>query len=341
MQTSATNKRLRMLLTGIRDQTLIPNPHFQRRLVWSNAHKVAFLKTVLEGLPFPEIFIASGDVDENTGDGTELIVDGQQRITTLHQYFSASKDLRLSSFSIPPYAELPQEQKIKFLEYEVVVRDLGPLSEDETRDIFQRINSTRYSLNAMEVNNSRFDGELKRFAEEISNHKFFEQHKVFSALDGRRMNDVRFTLTLLITMITGYFNRDDEHENFLEHFNDEFPGEDDLRRRIERVMSFIDDCNFPSKSRVWQKADLLTVMIEVDQAINVQNDDLDPSVSGATLSRLFDEVDDVTHGETVHADAAEYYRRVRSGINDRISRISRGDVIRGRLAEAPSLEIAT
>lgn len=334
MQTSATNKRLRILLTGIRDRTLIPNPHFQRRLVWSNAHKVAFLSTVLEGLPFPEIFISSGNVDADTGDGTELIVDGQQRITTLYQYFVGSKDLRLSSSSIPAYVDLKQEEKIAFLEYEVVVRDLGPLTEEETRNIFQRINSTRYSLNAMEVNNSRFDGEFKLFAEEISGHQFFQENKIFTSLDGRRMNDVRFTLTALISMITGYFNRDDEHESFLEHYNDEFPMRLELQQRFERVASFIEDCDFPQNSRAWQKADLLTLMIELDRAINVDHKELSPEKVRKALSNLYSEVDEVTHGETTRPDAAEYYRRVRSGINDRTSRISRGEVVRKRLLSA-------
>ena len=54
MKTSATNRKIRILLTAIRDGSLVPQPEFQRRLVWSNKHKRAFLKTVLEGLPFPE-----------------------------------------------------------------------------------------------------------------------------------------------------------------------------------------------------------------------------------------------------------------------------------------------
>src|ERR1039457_4032453 len=85
--TTATNKKLRILLTDIRDGKLIPRPEFQRRLVWTNKDKVKFLETVLEGYPFPEIYIAAGSIDPETGEGTEMLVDGQQRITTLFQYF--------------------------------------------------------------------------------------------------------------------------------------------------------------------------------------------------------------------------------------------------------------
>ena len=90
MKTSATNRKIRVLLTAIRDGSLIPQPEFQRRLVWSNRHKRNFLTTVLEGLPFPEIYVAAGQVDPQTGEGKELLVDWQQRITTLHQYFLGS-----------------------------------------------------------------------------------------------------------------------------------------------------------------------------------------------------------------------------------------------------------
>jgi len=43
VDTSATNRRLRVLLTAIRDRTLIPRPEFQRRLVWTTKDKVRFL----------------------------------------------------------------------------------------------------------------------------------------------------------------------------------------------------------------------------------------------------------------------------------------------------------
>ncbi|MEU9019989.1 DUF262 domain-containing protein [Actinomadura sp. NPDC048394] len=334
MQTSATNKRMRTLLTGIRDQTLIPNPHFQRRLVWSNAHKIAFLQTVLEGLPFPEIFISAGEVNPDTGDGTELIVDGQQRMTTLFEYFTGSRDLRFTGSPIVEYKELDQIQKVAFLEYEVVVRDLGPLTEDETRDIFQRINSTRYSLNAMEVNSSRYDGELKKFAEFLANSSFFIRHNIFTSLDGRRMNDVRFVLTLLITIMSGYFKRDEEHETYLERYNDQFPDEAKMKTEMHVVFDFIESCHFDEKSRVWQKADLLTILVELHRALIVDGRSLDPLSVGSTMTAFYEEVESVTRSESPQPDAAEYYRRVRSGINDRISRANRGAIVRRLLLSA-------
>lgn len=334
MNTSATNKRIRTILTAIRDRTLIPNPNFQRKLVWSNAHKIALIETVLDGLPFPEIFIAAGTVDPDTGDGTELIVDGQQRITTLNQYFTAHPDLKLSSAgNVPPYKDLREEQKLEFLEYDVVVRDLGKLTPDETISIFKRINSTNYALNAMEINNSRYDGELKRFAEKLAAHDFFVSRKTFTALDGRRMNDIKFTLTLIISMMSGYFNRDDDLEEYLERFNDEFPGEDEILGRFTRVVNILDDLGLDRKSRLWNKADMLTAIVELDRFLNLEGNELNFVGLSQSLQKFYDDVNSVTQSGDVNEPASEYYRRITSGINDRTSRVSRGDAFREAVLE--------
>src|SRR5579863_8984673 len=124
MKTTGTNRKVRELLTHLREGKLVPRPDFQRRLVWNNKDKSSFLGTVLLNYPFPEVYVAAGDVNVETGAGTELLVDGQQRLTTLLQYFSASPDLILFG-GLQPYGDLTREKKEAFLQYDVVVRDLG------------------------------------------------------------------------------------------------------------------------------------------------------------------------------------------------------------------------
>ena len=117
----------------------------------------------------PEIYVAAGEVDVDTGEAKEMLVDGQQRITTLNQYFSGSPDLKLSK-SLLPYAQLSKEQKEQFLQYDVVVRDLGKVETEQIREVFRRINATSYALNAMEIHNARYEGDYKAFAECIAQH---------------------------------------------------------------------------------------------------------------------------------------------------------------------------
>src|ERR1700678_4061355 len=137
MKTSAENRRVRALLSGIQSGELAPRPDFQRKLVWSNKDKVAFLDTVLRGYPFPEIYIAVGEVNLETAAGTEMLVDGQQRITTLHQYFTGSAALILPP-DIPAYRNLDPADQTKFMNYEVAVRNLGIVETEEIREVFRR-----------------------------------------------------------------------------------------------------------------------------------------------------------------------------------------------------------
>lgn len=323
MKTSATNRKLRVLLTAIKGNTLIPKPEFQRRLVWTNEDKLNFLKTVIEGYPFPEIYIAAGEVDPNTGEGKEMLVDGQQRITTLYQYFTGSEEIKLKG--IIPYKELRDDEKINFLEYEVVIRDLGNKSIEEIKEIFKRINSTKYSLNAMEIHNARFDGAFKKFSEKVSQLNFFERNRIFTATDIKRMNDVVFCMTAIITLLSTYFNRDDEFEPYLSKYNDEFEYGEELEVEINEVLITIEKLDLVSKSRGWKKADLLNLIVEIHRVLFKLKQELNTSEVSKKLAKFFELVDNKEY--LTNENINNYRKATLSGTNDRSSRITRGDIV--------------
>jgi len=327
MDTSASNRRLRVLLTAIGNNTLIPQPDFQRRLVWTNKEKIEFIKTVIEGYPFPEIYIAAGKVDPKTGEGTEVLVDGQQRLTTLYQYFKGSPDIKLGK-NIPTYSDLGEKKQIEFLEYKVVVRDMGNMAIEKIKEVFQRINSTSYGLNAMELHNSRFGGEFKNFAEEIAQISFFETNRLFTATDIKRMNDTKYCLVLIITMISTYFNRDNELEEYLLKYNEEFPYKDRIYGEFIEIISFIDSLNFQPSSRAFKKADFFTLFIELHRAIIKNQIKLSASTIRNNLDLFYNDVESVAQGNgPSNPDALEYYKAALQASNDRSSRITRGNYI--------------
>ena len=327
MKTSATNRRLRLLLTAIGANTLIPQPDFQRRLVWSNKDKVSFIRTVLDGYPFPEIYVAAGNVDPDSGEGTELLVDGQQRMTTLYQYFRGAVDLRLGK-EITPYADLVDSKKIEFLEYEVVVRDLGRHQIEVIKEIFQRINSTSYGLNAMEIQNARYGGEFKMFGDRLAQNNFFEEVKLFTANDVRRMNDTRYCLVLAITMLSTYFNRDAELEEYLDKFNEYFDEAEDLISQAEKVFSFMRGLSLSEKSRAWKKADFFTLFIELHRALVKKHSVILPTKLGPILDAFYSEVGRAANGESDEKSIHwKYYKAALQASNDRGSRIERGKIV--------------
>src|SRR5260370_21086591 len=185
-----STKRVSDLIREVEDGTLILRPFFQRRLVWTNVVKDYFLETVKLGLPFPEIFIATGEIDTGTMRRKNWLVDGQQRISTLREYVQGSKDLVPKLKLVKPYSQLSEDEKKRFLDYVVVVRDLGMVTEAEIKEMFSRINSTDYALKAMERLNAIFSGAFIQFCDHLSKNPFFEKHEVFRLADWRRMRDV-------------------------------------------------------------------------------------------------------------------------------------------------------
>lgn len=327
MKTGGTNKKVREIVNLVRDEKLIPRPEFQRRLVWSQKDKNYFLDSVLRGFPFPEIYLADGDVDLDTGEGTQLLVDGLQRVSTLVQYFTGDTDLKLTM--VPPYKELKEEEKAAFLQYDLAVRDLGAVTKEELVEVFTRLNATKYSLLDIEVNNAVYSGALKKFAERLAEDSLFVDNRVFNSQDLKRMGDLRFALTVVITMIEGYFNRDDSFGALLERFNDDFPLEEDIKIRFEKVKSFIEECSFGSSLRVWKKADLFTLIIELDRILNLAEAELQPHVVVENIESFFLRIKDAHIEDTTLPGI--YYKAALQASNDRLNRVRRGAIIEGVL----------
>jgi hypothetical protein len=330
--TTATNKKVRELLKSVREGSLIPRPEFQRRLVWTAKDKDKFIESVVKGYPFPEIYMCNGEVDTETGEGTQLLVDGLQRVSTLNEYFTA--DNNFSHVLTVPYRELHKDEQQKFLEYNVVVRDLGSLTKDQIIEVFRRLNSTQYTLRDMEVNNAIYDGALKTFCEKMSVAPFFDSHRVFSASDRKRMGDVAFCLSLVGTMMVGYFNRDVEHEPLLSRFNEAFPDQVDYERRIDKTLDFIDECGFDDKSRIWKKADFFSAFVEIDNALHIDRIGLDPSNVLDSLNEFYSVVDSGTEDKPEIGNV--YYKSALQASNDRNNRLRRGRIVSGLLRQEAS-----
>lgn len=327
MKTAPTNKKVREIIGMVREGKLIPRPDFQRRLVWSRDDKNHFIDSVLRGYPFPEIYLADGEVDLETGEGTQQLVDGLQRVNTLIQYFDGDSNLKLTT--VPAYRDLNEDEKRSFLQYDVAVRDLGSLEREQIIEVFRRLNATKYSLLDIEVNNAVYAGALKKFAEKVAGNRFFEEHGVFNALDLKRMGDLRFSLGLAITLLSGYFNRDDAFGELLDRYNDEFPLEEELEKRLDNVFSFINECGFHRDSRVWRKADLFTLVVELDQVLFVQQEAVDPLTVVETLESFYNSID--TGSVDMGSLAGIYYKAALQASNDRINRVRRGRIIGGKI----------
>jgi hypothetical protein len=323
------------LIRAVEEGSLVLKPAFQRRLVWTNVVKEYFLDTVTKGLPFPEIFLATGEIDTRSMKRKNWLVDGQQRISTLREYVQGSTDLVLAK--VKPYQELTEAEKTRFLDYPVAVRDLGTVTVEEIKEIFARINSTDYALKAMERLNAQFSGEYKNFCDDLSKDAFFSRHRVFSLPDLRRMRDLDFCVILTTTLLSNYYHRDDHNRQYLERYNDGFPDKVKLAGQIRATLEFVESCGFEKKCRVWKKTDLFTLIVEVHSLI-LRKSPLDPQKVGPRLTEFYAQVDELykippstDEDEGIEKgpdrDARRYLKAATKATNDKYARVVRAEVI--------------
>ncbi|MCF8487445.1 MAG: DUF262 domain-containing protein [Rhodobacteraceae bacterium] len=326
MRTAPESRKVAAIIKSVRDGSLIPRPEFQRRSVWTNRDKIEFIRTILESFPFPEIYVAVGEINTKTGEAKELLVDGQQRVTTITEYFLEKPPFSRAG-TLPRYAQLEEAQKTDFLNYDVSVRNLGIVPIETIRAVFQRMNATSYDLNDMERINAVYLGEFKKFAEEMTKKEIFLRHGVFSSADIRRMKDISFTASLTVTMMSDYFNRDDEVETFLEQYNEDFPRKDELAARFDATIAAVEGMNLPEASRAWKKADFYTLFVEVDRLLFKQGRNLDLHATSAEMQAFYTEVEAmrIAAPETApDSTVGRYVRGLLQSTNDRGPRVVRG-----------------
>lgn len=325
--TAAGNRRISELIERIESKSLIPRPDFQRRLVWTTADKNEFLRTVLQGYPFPEIYIAANKFDISTAKSTEQLVDGQQRVTTLHQYFTGSDTLKLDK-DIPAFKSLLPAEQMLFLNYQVAVRSLGIVDDAVIKEVFKRINRTSYSLNRMERRNAEYQGALKRLGERIAASHIFDRYNVFSDLEVRRMSDVVFSLSIVITMISTYFHRESEVEPYLVAFNDDFPQGSEVVTRVAKVFRYLRKMRLAPDSRAWKKADLFVLICELDRILNVEKTVLSADDVAKRLGIFYSRIGAAIKHAASDELLQRYFKTTLQATADRTNRVTRAEVIR-------------
>jgi Protein of unknown function DUF262 len=326
--------RIAKLISEVEGKRLEVKPFFQRRQVWTNTDKEFFIDTILKEYPFPEIFIATGAFDRKEMKLREWLVDGQQRVTTIIDYFRGSPYLLYKT--IKPFDQLTPDEQNTFLEYEVAVRDLGTVTKETVREIFRRINSTDYALKSMEVLNAMFSGEYKRYCEALSRQPFFVDHKVFPEAYQKRMYDVTFCVILVTTLLAGYYRRDEKNAEYLERYNDEFPDEDRIQNELDHAFAFIYSCEFNGDSRAWKQTDLFTLIVEIHSALVVRKLPLDPRAVGRKLIAFYDQVNGLFKGKRIPDEGEiptgqeqvfKYLKAATRATNDKYARMERAEVI--------------
>lgn len=321
---SPSTKKISEIYRRIKEGSLILQPDFQRKFVWTSEYKEEFIDTIIQGLPFPEIYIAQTGIDIEKIMSREVIVDGQQRLSTIVQYIDEPESSKEFGKLVPKYKDLEQETRNEILNYSVVFRDLGDIESEMIREVFRRINLTKFGLEQIEIQNAVYNGEFISCAKSILNTIEKEHIPIFSESELSRMADLHFILLLQSTVIAdGYFSRDTEIENFIIAYNDEFPESNSIQERFINLFEFIRKLELPDDSIWYRKSNFFTLFVELIR-IEINRPDI-------LKENLLSFENEVLKNRGISRDSNDfslYYSCMYTGTNNRTSRITRSDLFR-------------
>jgi len=245
-------------------------PDFQRRSVWSNDAQIMLMDTILKEVPMPKIFLATQIRDDQT---YRIVIDGQQRITAILDFLKDK--FRLASPFLGPeqdkfFSELDDETRTRILSYSIDFNEANDPTDEETREVYSRVNKYTIALNKQELRRADFPGHFLDLSEEISTWDFFENLKIFSTANRRRYNDVEYISEILSALIGGIQDKKDELDSFYRDY-----AEWEIRERrdcISRLQKNLDAMSKlfsvgqeMSKTRFRQKADFYSLLMAVDE----------------------------------------------------------------------------
>ena len=312
---SPSTKKISDLIGMIKRGDLILQPDFQRKLVWSIRHKESFIDTILKGFPFPEIYIAQSGIDLETFQAQQVVVDGQQRLSTIISYINGE----LPCKKILRYSALDNQQKAAFLNYDVVVRDLKDASSDTIKEVFRRINLTQYRLNDIEINNAIYEGEFISTAKDILNHLDNGSFPLFSDNELNRMGDLNYILMIMATLEEGgYFAGNTMTGEYIIKYDDSYENAETMKDKILNLFHVIESFNLDTDSMWYRKSNFFTMFVELSKVSQIPDDIV------AKIHSFEDEV--LANKGNEENDFGKYYSVMYTGTNSRGARIKRANL---------------
>lgn len=309
-------------------------PDFQRNEVWSKAAQIMLIDTILKGIPIPKIYIKSIIREGKT---YRVVVDGQQRLTAIlkfvHNEFALKKPYE-GEYQNKKFSELPIEVQDAVLRYKIDINEIFNPSDEEIRDLYSRVNKYTVQLNKQELRRADFPGAFIDLAEELAELPFFEQSRIFSVKQRRRMLDVEFVEELLTIVIEGVQDKKDYLDNVCEKYMKLSQKSDiysDFTGVIDDISLIFEEKIYPlSKTRFRQKSDfysLFACILELRKNMNLKIEKLDQA--RAKLK----EMDEKIGPQSENNQFLEYATRCLSDANSLANRLWRVQFMKARLAD--------
>ena len=223
---------------------IIINRDYQRGSgLWTVSARSYFIDTILQGYPFPKIYLYQS-FNERTKRPFKELVDGQQRITTIHDFYHDKFALNNASknFARLKYSDLDEETQRSFLSYQIELSTILSASRAELLEMFRRMNAYTAPLKEAEKRHSTYQGEFKWFIAEMADRfsPILESYEILTQKQIARMADAEFISDLVVVVKDGIqTKRTAKIEQLYKTFDTKFPDKNHIQLVLERFFGVL------------------------------------------------------------------------------------------------------
>ncbi len=198
-------------------------PKFQRGYVWSIKQASRFIESLLLGLPVPGIFLSREKDTQKL-----LVIDGQQRLRTLHYFYEgvfAPTDKGFSlqkvqkGFAGATYKTLSDEDRRRLddsILHATIVHQEVPTEDDSSiYQIFERLNTGGVRLSPQEIRTCIYHGELADLLGKLNDVPSWRA--IYGPIS-RRMRDQE----MILRFVALYFGG--QYQQFMAEFVNKYMG---------------------------------------------------------------------------------------------------------------------
>ena len=310
-------------------------------------------KALAEGI---DIMIQN--TDPNTGKTITHIVDGQQRINAIFEYIAGKYKLQKKhlideeikkKYADRYFYELDDDTKKAIWSYEMSIVNLDKhFSKDEVRNMFYRLNLTDYSLNEQEKRKS-WDSEFGKVSEQLANEIFWQDYKIFSTADVRRMRDVEYCSSILLLAREGILDqtKGDRLDQIYRELGEEYVDSKEDIEKVHNAMELIkiitEDKTNGFVNKKIQMYTLFCVMFDFsEKKISISQDMVEKLKIFIQCYTLFKNEYEIESESTEEQRTIEYLKKYKlassEGVNKIGNRMIRFEVLKKVLLQTDGIE---
>lgn len=179
------------------------HPVFQRHFVWNKEQKSNLIATILTGMPIPSIYTYL-ERERNK----ELVVDGQQRLTTIKKFVNNEfklTGLQKDNLNGLDFFTLPEEWKNRILNYDLNIIQITNVNNKAILfDIYKKFNSGATKLNPQELRHCVCQGKFNSLLQELAKYEPFKQFFEYKEVDRMEREEYILRFFMLYENLDNY-----------------------------------------------------------------------------------------------------------------------------------------